>query len=492
MSLWNRITSRFRTNLAIQTPPVVSTIKMPEEFFSEVRSGNPYRVLTAMTRFDPELSGDIRVVGNMCGKYYKGIVYKDKEGYITDPDDTEDSQVIKWLTEAQRFASPDEGFSFQDRFIACGKKLMTHGDIVFYAPTANNKGVQVIQPLPMRNMTAIPDRSYLGNSTTQDLLQYAQFYVYCEGENEKQQVFDGDDMLQVSADNVAEWVVDLLGRTTFGMWSVSPIVSLKLTARWKMNTILNDILWRHRAIPREVHKLNLSMYTPDRYQHLPTYEERLAQAQTDALKAATAYRDELEQGGRQLDADQVYIIDKESDVGYTEPKTTTYMSPNQVIPDMNKSIHHVTQVPAIGEKSYSAAYWNISIAIMEAEVLAEKIKEAHEKLIRKHLKAMFKLEADVLRRFEIGTRLILGRDLVERGKLLVMLDSTQAFTPDEIRDEFGYAKLTKKQKEILNEIYGADGIKGGRPPFLPSTQEETIRDVQREAGKLPSQPAESD
>ena len=49
---------------------------------------------------------------------------------------------------------------------------------------------------------------------------------------------------------------------------------------WKQNLIRNDIVWRNRLLPREHHKLDLSVYDPSKY--TGTYSTKIANAKSDA------------------------------------------------------------------------------------------------------------------------------------------------------------------------------------------------------------------
>jgi BMFP domain-containing protein YqiC len=289
-----------------------------------------------------------------------------------------------------------------------------------------------------------------------------------------------EEIFHVSVDNFAQYVVDLFNRKTFGIWSIPPLMSLQTTLRWKINAILNDILWRHRSIPREHHKLNLSQFTPDRYPEKKTYAERAAAAQADATVAANKYKEGL--GTDQLDTDQIYITDKDTEIGYVEPKTTTYASPNELLKQLTGTIHHATQVPVVGEKSYATAFWDVTIGITIIETMAEKIKEALERLMREHLKKKFSsLDAVELGRYEISTKLILGRERAELAKTIALLKSTESFNRDELRELFNMPKLPGGLgKEI-------PGLAKGKPPAIV-TAADAARDAEKGPGTEPAVP----
>ena len=304
---------RFRHRMSsitatIDTPPVLSAVTRTLEFFEKLKTGNRYEVYDAMTDIDPDLDGDIESFSILCGRYYDGICFDTGEGIVQDPEKMPEkfSDHTDTLKEAIRFASSDYGLDFRELFKGIGARLRTDGDILFkivYGPT----GIVDLDPLPMRYMTAVPHESFVGDhsSVGKFILQHPEVYIYKEVDGPPyRQTYKKEDVLHISLNKTASWVEDLFGRPTYGMWSKSPLQSLQTDLRWIVNTKLNDILVRHKMVPRLVHKLNLSMYTPDRYPDQATYADKVTAAQEDAKAVADAYREELEMSGEQLDADQ--------------------------------------------------------------------------------------------------------------------------------------------------------------------------------------------
>jgi len=337
------------TEITDVTPPVVSTVAVAEEFFETVRVGNKYQILDAMVKHDPELAGIIKGISFMCAKYYDKIVYVSPDGVYENPEKVDDEQAKTLLTEAQRFASADYGCDYRTLFRSCGKLIMKFGDVVIYLPNEIGKGITQLQWIPIFGLTAIEELDQI-NQVVQIFGERVKWYILNEG-SELEKRFKKEDVLHISYDQFGELVKDLKFRTTFGVWSTSPIWSLRRTIRWKINTILNDMLWRHRSLPREWHKLNLSQFTADKY--TGTQAEKNAAALRDAQKVADDYAKSIkggETGEKLIEADQVYVTDQNTEITYVEPKTTTYRDPNLLIDQMNKSIYFTTGFPHVGRK----------------------------------------------------------------------------------------------------------------------------------------------
>ena len=479
---WKDIQQKMQTEVIEYgtVPPTATTIELiSTDFNVALSSKNRYWIIDAMCALDPELDSDIDTIGSMCSRYYNGVVYNNKTGLERDP--TKLSEQKDLLIEAQRFASADQGIDYRALFRSFGRMLMKHGDAVCVKIKTSTE-ITGLQPLPMRYVTAVENVDQIGKGVNVlDLMQDANIYLYCENDTSKMKQWTKEKIFHISIDNFAEYIIDNVGRATFGIWSSPPINSLQTDMRWKLNSIMNDILWRHRSVPREWHKLNLSQFTPDRYPEKKTYSDRVAAAQADAQTAADTYKDGL--GTEALDSDQIYITDMQTEITYVEPKTTNYTDPNQIITQINTSISRRTQVPTVGEKSYASAYWSVSIGLMVAESFAEKIKEALERLLREHLHLKFPTKQDdEIQKIEIQTRLILDRDRSELAKTIAILSGTKAFTKNELREFAGMPKLPDEEGEQLS---GEEANVGRQP--ATKTVADVSRDEER-SGDLPGYP----
>ena len=119
----------------------------------------------------------------------------------------------------------------------------------------------------------------------------ANWYVLNELSDDRRKVFHRKRVLHFTLDPTPMAVTDLLGRYTFGVWSISPLESLKQLILWKHQMLYTDILWRMRNVPREHHRLDLSVFSPDNYSG--SIEERIARARACLLYTSPSPRDGL-------------------------------------------------------------------------------------------------------------------------------------------------------------------------------------------------------
>jgi hypothetical protein len=461
------------SSVTADTPPVVSTIGEAESFFQTVRTGNKYEIFDAMVRKDTELSGVINGIGLMCGKYYNGISLRTDTGIFTNPAKVEDKQLSQLLTEAQLFAGADYGVGFPKLFISTAKTLQRYGDMVIHLVYEQNKGITELQPLPMKTVTAVENATQ--KTDISKTVTKANIYYVNEGTSDEKE-FQKDSILHISLDNFAELVRDIKNRMTFGVWSVSPLEPLQLTIRWKLNTILNDILWRHRSVPREHHKINLSQFVPENY--TGTTEDKVKAAQTAAKLAADNYKAEIKP--ENLETDQAYITDQNTEITYVEPRTATYSDPNLLISQQNEAIHFSLGYPSVAKQSYASAYYSTSFGLMKAEVMGDIIRESLEALVRKHLKIKFgeKYPTETLACIAIESRLILERDRSELARQISILAGSNSFTDDELREIWGKGPLTEDQRKIM----------ATQPNMSQSTPERSARDSKRKVAPIPGMP----
>jgi hypothetical protein len=209
------------------------------------------------------------------------------------------------------------------------------------------------------------------------------------------------------------------------------------------------MLLRHRAVPREHHKLDLTSYDPESFSGTP--EQRLSAARAAAKTVCDDYAKSIQD----KQSDEGYITNKETEIGYVEPKGTTYLDPNKLIGQINQTEVAATGVPfaALGGDlgSYATAYTASGFAIMRAMVIAKIITEGLVELIKLHFRAIKKY-TELLDKFQIVIDLLLERDKTEVARRVSVMDNVSVFTDNELRNEFGYPDLTEDQKkEVMDK-----------------------------------------
>jgi len=432
------------------------------------RASNRYTEADALVNMDERLWSVIELAAVMVRKSYNGISLK-PEGNEPIPTNTSNAEENAIL-EAKKFADQIDIPSLLYNYT---KDLWKYGDAVDKITFYGGNGISKITPLPMNLVTAIDNRKQfqqqlgLGGEVIQD----PKFYCVDElnaNLRVKDQVIPANRIMHISFDNRRQWVVDNIGRWTFNVWSHSPIETLKVLIEWKHNLIRNDLLWRNRLLPREHHKLDLSVYDPSKY--TGTYSTKVANAKSDATTAIKDYNDKI----KRREADQGFTTGTNVDIDIIEPKTTNYTSPNQIIDQINSLISTPTGTPGAlvgGEsKGFTSLLHSSSFTAMRADIYAMRITNALEGLVKKHVALVRPgLKQDVIDRLFIRNKLILDRDRTELAKIIGVLVNTNVFTPSEIRAIWGLDPLTEKQSEEIEAVLN-------KPSHTDSVTEDLLRE----------------
>jgi len=318
-----------------------------------------------------------------------------------------------------------------------------------------NEGITELQVLPRIRLTAVmaPGEYDLGN----DITTFKQ-YVINEQELEEQ-AFAKETCVHFPLNNLSSRVLDIKSRWTYGIWSLSPIVAMLPLQEWKTNSVINDILWTSRNVPREHHKLDLTMYDPDRYSG--TAEERVAAAQKAAQEAADAYSRTV--SGQNVDS--AYVTDTNTSIEYVEPRSTNYQAPNDKIKQINESIANCLGIgPVMRNQNFAGAMMSSAFEMMQALSISEIISTGFEAIIRRSLEVEFgpRFKEKELRRIKIRRKLIFEKDKTEMMRQIAIMSETGKFTATEIREAAGYEAMTPSQQEEIDAQQQVAKLQPGR------------------------------
>jgi len=438
-----RLEERITTPLPLISPltlqfPALMPLRDIINKLSQVK--NKHELYRTLKEIDPELYGAIDRISKMVRYSYQGVYVH--VGHELD----EREQRLQDI--ARKFA---EEHDFKAKFQSIAEHLLTHGDYV--ALTRFRNGLSIYQVLPIEYLTILEREDQLMNSSAQ--IFKANLYVLNENRTDIRQIYSADEILHISLNKEASTVRDLLGRYTFGVWSVSPIEALKVKLLWKLSTIYNDILVRQKLVPREHHKLDLSAFDP-RFFSGKTMKEKFENAKAEAEKFLDDYKTEI---AKIKEPDKSYITSKEVEIDFVEPAKVTYVDPNALLEQIDQSIFSVigpveTAVTGRGRRTFATELIVASYAVLCAETLADIIKRALLQLVRKHIRlAHPEFTEDDLKKLDIKIQLTLD---VLRGEIVrqvAVLSQLGLFTSDELRSLLGFEPLTEEQmKRVVGKF----------------------------------------
>ena len=419
--LLSRLTGRARH--AVPELTVVSTLR---EFWRDFPTDNKYRQYEYLYRNDPEVRGAIDKLSLLVAAAFHGY----------EPMNEQVREAIR------RYRIP-----WLIHQIA--KRLLIYGDAVYLR--------QNLQAVPMEALTIVETRDQIQDMSAQ--IFEANWYVLNELSDDRRKVFHRKRVLHFTLDPTPMAVTDLLGRYTFGVWSISPLESLKQLILWKHQMLYTDILWRMRNVPREHHRLDLSVFSPDNYSG--SIEERIARARADAQRALQQYVEQL----RRMKPDQGYVTSNDVEIDYVEPKSTNYRDPNELLNQLSDYLFsaigiHPGAVKGKGGGSYASelivkGYTGL-VAQHLCRVIAEQIaNQLLEPELGGDLEPIVYLELDI--------------DRSERVRQVAILAKLGIMTVNELRQYIG-----------LPPIEGGDVIPQLQSPGRPTGTPEAGRPEQTE------------
>jgi len=471
--------------------PTIKPISTHLDEFYKQGVTNKYDIYREMRTVDPELNGAIKTISMMVSGMFDKVWIEPEPGR----EFTDEEKLV--LKEGQDFASLAQ-MDFQGLFASISDKLIQNGDFIaikryHFGDKRLPISARYWKPLPMAAVTAVKESEEIQNWSAQ--IWDVDWYVLNESTGENQQTWFRDEIVHITLNNYANEVYDNVGRYTFGIWSKSLLEPLQTSIKWKWNAIQNDIKWRHASVPRMHVKVDTSAFTPEKYEGT-SQVERVRAART----AMESYMKDIRASIEDPAAEQGLITDKETEIDYVEPKTTTYASPNFAVDQQNKDISAATGVPQslIGgkEESFSSMFISSSFATMQAEIIFGKIAEQLTELTRDHLRRRFmfiirsdELLSDIVGRIHIKRKEIFLRDRMEQARIASTLAGTGAFTPNEIREIFGKDPLSADELTSVSQQWG-DLTKSNKLTHSPN---QTSEDVSRRTAPSPNaSPSEND
>lgn len=411
---------------------------------------NRYETYRSFLRMDPEINNAVTRLSLLAQFAYKGVTVRAEHKLSEDE--------IKLQKRAILAARQ---FDFRGRFFYIAKHLIRDGDEVFVIHTDDssnsNMGVQQIQPLPITKLTGISDDSQIGKTDT-NIVGPATKYIVNESDESKRQEFpqnDNQKMFHVALDNKAEEIYDIMGRYTFGVWSESPLESLRTRVLWKQAILIADILWRYRNVPREIHELDVSMFSPENFEG-KTFAQRLSAYQTAIKAYLKAYAKEI----KKKKVDQGYVVPSGTKIYYNEPKRVAYTSPNDLLDQINVSIREGLSAYNVEAGTYATALVVSSYVVLLPELIATKARDSLLEVLKIHLGKKYDTKKEDLEKLDIKLSLVLDIFRGERIRQMALAAATGTLTLDELRDMAGKDPITDEQVARLVQIVKAGGREG--------------------------------
>ena len=400
--------------------------------------------------WEPEIGGAVDRLGTLVGQSYQGMYLKDVDK-IEDPKEKRALELAKEIAETMDVRSQMEALS---------RLLVIFGNVIVHWPSKDQ-----YQILPNKYMTMVPDTNTIGNPSI-DLITTCSFYVFKEGFSD-QKVYPKASITHLKYDDTPIFVKDFKNRWTFGLYSTSPVHRTVIPVWWKRQTMITDIMWRMRNVPREHHKIRSDMFSLEKYDG--TVSQRRASAKAEATATLAEYITSLES---QM-PDQGYVSLDSIDIVPIDSKSAGYMKTNELIEQLDSKIWTALNVPASIVNGTTAGSYASELAVsnyVSAKViqLATKVKKILLQCIKEKIR---QIDATLpIDQLDIKLELIMTTSRLEIVREASIMATLGIFTDTELRDHLGWEDLTEEQREHIVQIARA------------RTQGDTQRDVDRSTG----------
>ena len=259
--------------------------------------------------------------------------------------------------------------------------LSRDGDVIqvpentYSRPKKTLKELTGMVPLPMNLVTILEKDMTPGSIDSSKVVRRPDMYYVNEGIPPVNgganyvEKHPGDIVWHISLQNRTNWAMDIKGRTTFGIYGVSPMESLRNMIRWKYQSIRDDIAWRHANVPRTDHSLDLDAVM-DINNYTGSFEERVKAATTMGQQILQDYQNSLLNSSRgvteAMDVDQGYVHDNRTEVKQVGGNNT-YADCMPIVKKVDMSIATRLGVPlsALGYESNSSyAIGKVTVTFM--------------------------------------------------------------------------------------------------------------------------------
>jgi len=389
-------------------------------------------VFEQLARLEPEIGGAIDRFSTLVAASYKGITAS--VGKTLDPEEEEALRL------AQRVA---KAINIPKWFEIIADLLLIHGNVFIKVDYAKNDFIPILTILPNKKVTIVDKRENIGNIPSY-VITDPQFVVVDEGEGNQRIYRYGHDVIHIKFKDTPYYVKDRLGRETYGIYSPSPLERAVFPVLWKREIMMIDASWRWRNVPREHHVIDSEMFNLSLYSG--SLSERRLAAKRDAESTISDYMESI----KDKQPDQAYVTTDTVDIKVVEPKSSRYMSPNDLMDQISTYL-----LMALG------------VVIQTAK----KIKDVFMPIIRYSVSRLSsKVPINIL---DMKIELILDTSRMEQFRQAAIMSSLGTFTPTEIRQYLGYEPLTEGQiNEIIMFKSALEESKKGR-----TVGEKTIADI---------------
>jgi len=460
---------------------VTPALRVLEEARTVIESSTDrYGKLRTLVQNDSDVFGHTNTLATMVQRCYQGLDTS-AFGDTLDEDEKDCMEAFEEILDEIDIVGMLYNITFNK---------FPFGDDVWYCTNMDSTQTEFpdLRPLAIEYLTAVDKEDDVGvggtiseNITDEIIVENANFYVvnedriverrkdYVGPDKDKYRPHSGDrvypkeKILHFSWTKRGQMIVDNVGRTTFGVWSASPVESIYAVLLWKHSTIVADIMWRAINVPRLQVQTDISFIRYDQIRtENNTQEEKIAAYQSMINTHLAFTRGLL----TQTEVDQGVVVPDDvtqkrplTTISYTEPRTQNYASPNELLYQIAAAMASVSGVPQTalsyvkgGGGSFASELITANYAAMRAESLATADCRIIFRFVKEWMAKKYNGKYEkILPKIKPRIKMVLEKDFAEMARTAALLYETGKFPSSEIRSMVGLPPLTKEQEASLKK-----------------------------------------
>lgn len=379
---------------------------------------------------EPEIGGAVDRYGTLIASAYKGV-------YVKHGNELDDKEQ-KMLIAAQDL---EESMKIRDQFEAVGEMLIGQGNCYI----VTNKDMSITY-LPPEYVSIIEDMSQLGTQSSLVIMTKPKYLVVNERNLKEleQKVYKTGSYTHLKYKETPQIVTDIMGRKTFGFYSISPLERTIMYVWWKRQITILDTMWRYRNLPRDHHKIKAEVYSLDKYSG-ETWAAKRAAAQADANTFIGTYSASVAEQA----PDQGYVTLDTLDIKRIGGDSAN-MGTNELIKQIEDHIWTALNIPpstvnGTGAGSYASELVISNYVSGKVVQLANKIKPTFLKMMKERLLAID--SSFPVHELDMKIELTMAASQMENVRQMVLMAGVPLFTESELRAKVGYEPLSDDERD---------------------------------------------
>ena len=380
---------------------------------------------------DGVITGMVNLIADMVKQSYNGVYLEPLDPYLEAEVTPRELEVLKLSRDFSK------RLNVKKLFYDIAYDLVLYGDVVNLI-VRDGEGIFELTPVPNNSLFFVEDANQIQDTAAQVKVKNILCVKASQTDTDPAK-YKLEDFSHISYKNRNVWREDIDGRNTYGIYSIPILANLQNLIKWKVKTMENDIIWKNKAMPRLIHRLDLSEIVPSKY--TGTESERLEKAARDAQSTVDRYIAST----KMLRPDDDLVESQAVETTVLESSSTTYQDPNLTMDQINSSINRPLGIPHSllgGDGSSGVGLETIAnFANLKIEGIGQIIADEMTKILQTHLRIVSPSLDEEISRVYYAIHASLITERFTDAKTALAMSNALVFTKTEIRQAIGYPRL---------------------------------------------------